>query len=210
MGRVVHRALFPRPAPRRGVRPVPQGTEPQHLGDLLQLDDRRQPAPRRADHQRIHVPAELFDLSVADQDSVAIRGLPGGDPADSGPINWNPAIADPTSTSGTATTQPDLDRQLLDQRRSVGGVQGGGGARRDPDLGGRLFADLGQHRRPQESDERHLRQLPSGRRRPRRPVALPARDLRRQVLSIRSPTISPASSICRAARSTRSAAAICR
>ena len=30
--------------------------------------------------------------------------------------------------------------------------------------------------------ERHLRQLPSGRRRPRRPVALPARDLRRQVL----------------------------
>ena len=42
---------------------------PNTWATYYNLDDRRQPAPRRADHQRIHVPADLFDLSVADPNS---------------------------------------------------------------------------------------------------------------------------------------------
>ncbi len=72
--------------------------------------------------------------------------------------------------------------QLLDQRRGVSRAQGGGAGRRGSHLAGRLFAGVGQHRRSQESDQRHLRQFPSERRRARRPVALRERDLRRQVL----------------------------
>ena len=35
---------------------------------IRDLDDGREPAPRRSDHRRVHVPAELFDLPVADHD----------------------------------------------------------------------------------------------------------------------------------------------
>ena len=87
----------------------------------------------------------------------------------------------PGGHRGTAVV-PEPGRQLLGQRRSLGGDQAGGGAGSGSDLAGRLFLGLGQHRRPQEPDQRCLSELASGRRGSRRPVTVRARDPRRQVL----------------------------
>ena len=80
LGSDVHRALFPRSAPRGGLRRVPQGATRQPIHGLRRPDDGRESAPRRAGDQRIHVPAELFDLSrleitIPNTPSPALRRL---------------------------------------------------------------------------------------------------------------------------------------
>ena len=124
--------------------------EPQHIRALLHLDDRREPAPRRADHRRIHVPADTIrsttsQINIPNIEIAAVQRLS---------TRRSTAFAGaggPGRRRAASLTPTTDDGQLLDQRRGLAGDQAGGGAGRDPDVAGRLFADLGQHRRPQES-----------------------------------------------------------
>ena len=63
---LVHRALLPRPAAGRRLRPLSSGQQQQPIRALRELDDRRHAAARHSDHRRSDVPAELFALRVED------------------------------------------------------------------------------------------------------------------------------------------------
>ena len=73
------------------------------------------------------------------QSQIKIPSQYEAQPYDDCTVGWgrrtDPGSHSPDAIRADVDDAAHVDRQLLDQRRSVGGVQGGGGARRDPDLG---------------------------------------------------------------------------